>query len=83
MDRERLTQFGRAMEELGVEMISGYSPQARGRGKRWNGAFQGRLVAELRLGGIDNLAARPTPRITVELTDFLVYSIIYNQARAA
>ena len=57
VDRERLTQFGRAMEELGVEMIPGYSPQARGRSERWNGTWQGRLVAELRLAGIANLAA--------------------------
>ena len=57
VDRERLTQFGRAMEELGVEMIPGYSPQARGRSERWNGNWQGRLVAELRLAGIANLAA--------------------------
>lgn len=57
VDRERPTQFGRAMEELGVEMIPGYSPQARGRSERWNGTWQGRLVAELRLAGIDNLEA--------------------------
>lgn len=57
VDRERLTQFGRAMEELGVEMIPGYSPQARGRSERWNGTWQGRLVAELRQAGIDDLAA--------------------------
>ncbi|MFZ5448516.1 MAG: ISNCY family transposase [Thermodesulfobacteriota bacterium] len=57
VDRERLTQFGRAMEELGVEMIPGYSPQARGRSERWNGTWQGRLVAELRLAGITDLAA--------------------------
>ena len=57
VDRERLTQFGRAMEELGVEMIPGYSPQARGRSERWNGTWQGRLVAELRLAGITDLDA--------------------------
>jgi hypothetical protein len=57
VDRERLTQFGRALEELGVEMIPGYSPQARGRSERWNGTWQGRLVAELRLAGIADLAA--------------------------
>lgn len=56
VDRENLTQFGRAMEELGVEMIPGYSPQARGRGERWNGTWQGRLVAELRRHGIDTIA---------------------------
>jgi transposase len=57
VDKERRTQFGRAMEELGVEMIPGYSPQARGRSERWNGTWQGRLVAELRQAGIDNLEA--------------------------
>lgn len=55
--RERRALFGRAMEELGVEMIPAYSPQARGRRERWNGTWQGRLVAELRLAGIADLAA--------------------------
>jgi transposase len=55
VDRENLTQFGQAMKALGVEMIPGYSPQARGRGERWNGTWQGRLVAELRKAGISNL----------------------------
>lgn len=53
VDRVNLTQFGRAMDELGVEMIPGYSPQARGRGERWNETWQGRLISELRLKGID------------------------------
>mgnify|MGYP005862073745 FL=1 len=57
VDRERLSRFGRAREGLGAEMIPGYSPQARGRSERWNGTWQGRLVAELRQAGIDNLAA--------------------------
>jgi len=55
VDTSNLTQFGRAMDELGVEMIPGYSPQARGRSERWNGTWQGRLVAELRKEGIDNI----------------------------
>ena len=55
VDREQLTQFGRAMAELGVEMIPAYSPQARGRSERWNGTWQGRLVPELRRAGIDNI----------------------------
>jgi len=55
VDKERLTQFGRAMEQLGVEMIPGYSPQARGRSERMNGTWQGRLVAELRRAGIDKI----------------------------
>lgn len=55
VDRDRLTQFGRAMEELGVEMIPGYSPQARGRSERWNGTWQDRLVSELRKEGIRDM----------------------------
>lgn len=55
VDRDRLTQFGRAMSELGVEMIAAYSPQARGRSERMNGTWQGRLVNELRFAGIDNV----------------------------
>lgn len=55
VDPENLTQFGRVMDELGVEMIPAYSPQARGRSERWNGTWQGRLVAELRREGIDNI----------------------------
>lgn len=55
VDRERLTQFGRAMDQLGVEMIPAGSPQARGRGERWNGTWQGRLVAELARARIDHI----------------------------
>lgn len=55
VDTDNPTQFGRAMEQLGVEMIPAYSPQARGRGERWNGTWQGRLVAEMRKEGIDNI----------------------------
>jgi len=51
------TQFERAMQELGVHLISANSPQARGRAERINGAFQDRLIAELRLRGIDNASA--------------------------
>lgn len=56
VDRENLTQFGRALEQLGVEMIPAYSPQARGRSERWNGTWQGRLVNELRTAGIKTIA---------------------------
>lgn len=55
VDREHPTQFGRAMERLGVEMIPAKSPQARGRGERWNGTWQGRLVVELRKAGIQTM----------------------------
>jgi transposase len=52
VDRQRLTQVGRAMRELGVEMIPAYSPQARGRSERNFGTWQRRLPQELRSRGI-------------------------------
>src|SRR5579871_6324238 len=52
VDKHRLTQVGRAMKELGVQMIAAYSPQARGRWERSFGTWQGRLPQELRLAGI-------------------------------
>jgi len=53
--RERQTQFGRAMGQLGVELILANSPQAKGRVERMNGVLQDRLVKALRLAGIDDL----------------------------
>ncbi len=55
VDKHRLTQVGRAMKELGVQMIPAYSPQARGRSERNFGTWQGRLPQELRLAGIASL----------------------------
>jgi homeodomain-containing protein len=52
VDRQRLTQVGRAMRELGIEMIPAYSPQARGRSERNFGTWQRRLPQELRVRGI-------------------------------
>jgi len=52
VDKHRLTQVGRAMKELGVQMIPAYSPQARGRSERSFGTWQGRLPQELRLADI-------------------------------
>lgn len=51
---EKPTQFGRAMEGLGVELICAHSPQAKGRVERRNGLFQDRLVKEMRLRGISD-----------------------------
>jgi hypothetical protein len=45
------TQFGRALEELGIGWIGAGSPQAKGRVERFNGTAQNRLVKELRLAG--------------------------------
>jgi transposase len=52
---EPLTQFGRAMKSLGVELIAAHSPQAKGRVERVNRTFQDRLVKELKLLGIADI----------------------------
>jgi transposase len=52
VDPRRLTQVGRELRELGIEMIPAYSPQARGRSERRFGTWQGRLPQELRLAGM-------------------------------
>src|SRR3982075_719429 len=52
VDPHRLTQVGRALRELGVQMIPAYSPQARGRSERNFGTWQGRLPQGLWLRGI-------------------------------
>jgi len=51
------TQFGRAMEQLGIELILANSPQAKGRVERMNGTLQDRLVKALRLAGISDMAS--------------------------
>jgi transposase len=50
-----LTQFGRAMEELGITVMKAWTPQAKGRIERQWGVFQDRLVVELRLAGATTL----------------------------
>jgi len=58
-----LTQFGRALKTLGIELISAQTPQAKGRVERANKLLQDRLVKELRLQKINTIA---------EANDFLV-----------
>ena len=55
VDRQALTQVGRALRELGIQLIPAYSPQARGRSERSFRTWQGRLPQELRLCGISTL----------------------------
>src|SRR5215470_17621503 len=57
VDQHRLTQVGRALRELGIQLIPAYSPQARGRSERGFGTWQGRLPQELRLSGITTIEA--------------------------
>jgi len=55
VDKQNPTQFGRALKQLGTQMISAYSPQARGRGERAFSTHQGRLPNELSLLGITGM----------------------------
>lgn len=55
VDRQALTQVGRALRELGIQLIPAYSPQARGRSERSFRTWQGRLPQELRIRRIDAL----------------------------
>jgi hypothetical protein len=55
VDRLHPTQVGRALEQLGVEHIGAYSPQARGRSERMFGTLQDRLVSELKRAGITTI----------------------------
>jgi transposase len=50
-----LTQVGRAMQQLGIQMIAAYSPEARGRSERAFQTHQDRLVKELALHGITDM----------------------------
>lgn len=57
VDRSRLTQYGRALAQLGIEHIPSYSPEGRGRMERLFGTWQGRLPQELRTAGITTMEA--------------------------
>ena len=57
VDKANLTQFGRALQQLGIEMIAAYSPEARGRSERAFATHQERLPKELAHAGITDLAA--------------------------
>jgi hypothetical protein len=50
-----MTQFGRALAELNIEILCANSSQAKGRVERANRTLQDRLVKELRLAGISNM----------------------------
>jgi hypothetical protein len=56
VDKENPTQFGRAMRQLGIEMIPAYSPEARGRSERAFATHQDRLTKELALAAITDMA---------------------------
>lgn len=56
VDKANPTQVGRALRQLGVELIPAYSPEARGRSERMFGTLQRRLPQELRLAGATTMA---------------------------
>ena len=60
------TQFNRAMDELGIQLVFARSPQGKGRVERMAGTFQDRLISELRLAG-----AATIPEANAVLADFL------------
>jgi hypothetical protein len=55
VSKTQLTQFGRAMKHLGIQMIAAYSPEARGRSERAFETHQDRLVKELVFHGITEM----------------------------
>jgi transposase len=55
VDKDNPTQVGRALAQLGIELIAAYSPEARGRSERMFGTLQGRLPRELRLAAITTM----------------------------
>ena len=65
---EKETQFGRAMTDLGIELICAHSPQAKGRVERANQTLQDRLIKEMRLRGINTIDAANAylPEFTAE-----------------
>ena len=57
VSKTQLTQFGRAMQQLGIEMIPAYSPEARGRSERMFRTHQDRLTKELAANNITTMEA--------------------------
>ncbi len=57
VDKDKPTQVGRALNQLGIAFIAAYSPEARGRSERAFGTLQDRLPKELRLAGITTMEA--------------------------
>lgn len=56
-DKQRLTQVGRALDQLGIEHIPAYSPEARGRSERMFGTLQDRLPKEIKRADITTIGA--------------------------
>ena len=70
VSKTQLTQFGRAMKHLGIQMIAAYSPEARGRSERAFQTHQDRLVKELAFHGITDMDAANRYLVQVYLPAF-------------
>ena len=55
LNGKRITQFGRVLKDLDIDLICAHSPQAKGRVERANGVLQDRLIKEMRLKGISSM----------------------------
>lgn len=55
IDKNKLTQYGRALKELNIELICANTPQAKGRVERANKTLQDRLTKEMRLAGVTGI----------------------------
>jgi len=64
-----LSQFGRALRELNIDLLCARSPEAKGRVERANGTLQDRLVKELRLRGLNDPVAA-TPFLPESIADY-------------
>lgn len=70
MDKQNLTQVGRALAQLGIRHIPSYSPEARGRMERAFGTLQGRVPQELRVRGLATMEAANVYLRDVFMPDF-------------
>jgi transposase len=68
-DGHTMTQFGRVLDTLNIEAIHASTPQAKGRVERMNKTLQDRLIKEMRLEGIDNIA-QANPFLPIFMADF-------------
>jgi len=64
-----LSQFGRALRDLNIDLLCARSPEAKGRVERANGSLQDRLVKELRLRGLNDPGAA-TPFLPTFMADY-------------
>ena len=75
-----MTQFGRALAELNIEILCANSSQAKGRVERANRTLQDRLVKELRLAGVCDMECRQ--RFAAGLSGALQRAVLRTRSQA-